>query len=190
MSEKLPRGPLRRAARLNPAAQRSAMSGKLRRGQFIRRGTTLVEILLITTLLSILLGLSVTLLARSMRISSESQQLQDRHLGVYRLAETFREDFRLADSWEIVSPGELRLNLPGRTVEYLSAEHEVQRQERGADDLDDTFRLPRSAVRFESDTTGPLTLLIETEVGLATSEQPDAPPAATRQLRIEGWKSP
>ncbi|MEX1039377.1 MAG: hypothetical protein WDZ51_02020 [Pirellulaceae bacterium] len=166
------------------------MSTELRCGQSLRRGTTLVEVLLMTALLTMLIGFSVTLLARSMRISGESQQLQDRHLGVYRLAENFREDLRLADSWEIVSPGELRFNLPGHTVKYLAAEHEVQRQQRGTEDLDDTFRLPRSEVRFEAADSGPLTLLIETEVGPDVAGQKDERSVAMRQLRIEGWKSP
>lgn len=166
------------------------MSPKRERGKSLRQGTTLVEVLLMTTLLSLLIGFSVTLLARSLRISSNSQQLQDNHLGVYRLAETFREDFRLAKSWEIISPKELQLNLTGRSVAYVVAEHEVRRKERGADVLDDTFRLPRSEVRFESVTSGPLTLLIETEVGPDVAGPKGVAPSVGRQIRIEGWNSP
>lgn len=156
-----------------------------------RRGFSLVELLVVLSMMAIVLVLCVGLIHTLLRLdrAARAQVAEDADLS--RLAREFRRDVRAATALEPIpfaaGPSTwLPLALPGgRTVEYRSRGNTLIRSERTAEAIlrTETFRLPsRVAVRWEIEGTGDRTV-----VGLVLDPPPgrEAGPAPAGH-RIEG----
>lgn len=137
-----------------------------------RSGFTLIEILVVLTLTSVVLGLIGTTLHRAMRTHHEAQRFCEDEGAAWRLSHQVRRDFRTAESVTIGElDGALTISLTaadGRTVAYHFLPRSVERTELGgSDNLTRRDRFPLSAAtawRFERD--GPR-IVLEAEGGSA-----------------------
>jgi len=145
-----------------------------------RRGTTLVELLIVMTGCAAFLSLSGQLLHRALKTQSESRRFFDAERTAWRLAEDFRRDVHAADAATTDGAGGaeslLRLELPEhRVVVYTREGASIVRTLTRPDGpaARELYPLPaRSAIEVEVDDAGRLvTLLIEAE-----EADPEAPP--------------
>jgi prepilin-type N-terminal cleavage/methylation domain-containing protein len=121
----------------------------------LRRGVSLIELLVVISIASVIIGLCVTTIHLLLR--SERDQSRDVRTAaiVSRLAEVYREDVHATSQSEIVVDAEhaqlILTDPPGREIVYTADEHLLRRVERlgGALVHRDVFCFPpESRIRF------------------------------------------
>jgi len=102
------------------------MSGKQRVRIPTRRGVTIVETIVLMTVVAAILGLCVLLLQLLMKLDVESRARVEASSALGRLSSQFRQDLHSATRAEVIGRSghrALRIQLTaGRTVEYLVPE--------------------------------------------------------------------
>lgn len=89
-----------------------------RRGSAVRRGVTLVELMVLMTAVAVMLGVCVTTLGLAMRLEADGRAAFERSETLGRLARLFRTDVHEARDASL-DGGVLRLTAPrARRVEY------------------------------------------------------------------------
>jgi len=128
-----------------------------------RRGSSILEMLIVVTILTALLAVAATLLASLLTHTGRQRSAYQGVQVATRLGESLRRDVRASASVEISDDAtQLRLALPEMTVvEYQVVEQGVERWERQEDRVRQTelFRLADlDAMRFERSAggTGPV----------------------------------
>ena len=146
-----------------------------------RRAFTLMEMLVVLTVGSVMLGISVGMLHLLLRSEQTGRDRVHRAAVSARLAEQFRADAAAAlRQVPIEAPALCQFILPGdRTVTYRALPEEVRREERIAERpvRQESYTLPEGcsvAVAIKGDPT--LVSLIVTHN--------NTPPAAGRQMRV------
>jgi type II secretory pathway pseudopilin PulG len=126
-----------------------------------RLGKSLLEALVIISLLSLVMGLAVTSLSTLFRVRQQVQRDSEQGAAISRLAARLRSDAHEAVSASANDRLELAL-ANGRTIHYTYAETSIVRQVRRDDTIlhHDTFRLSRTGkVAFEKQGAGPTSLI-------------------------------
>src|SRR5262245_10738443 len=111
-----------------------------------RRGRTLIEVMVIISMLSFIFAGSVTTLAAMFRLDRQFRRDREQSQTLARLGSLFRRDAHGAAS--VQAGAGCVLSLPdGRQVHYAAAERSITREVRqGAEVLhQDTFYLPAAA---------------------------------------------
>jgi prepilin-type N-terminal cleavage/methylation domain-containing protein len=94
-----------------------------------RRGTTLLEMLTVISLLAVLLTIGTTLLISLMRMHKRVTSDIDQRRTQLQLADRFRQDAHAAGDAQMSPEGKLILTLAGgRVVEYAAAGSHITRQ--------------------------------------------------------------
>jgi len=117
-----------------------------------RDGKSLLEVMVIISILSVVFGASTTTLAALLRLERQFRRDTEQGTSLARLAAHFRCDAHQATSCQVAAG--CKFTLPGgEEIDYSAAEREVIREVRrsGALEHRDGFVLPPGAViRFES----------------------------------------
>jgi hypothetical protein len=98
-----------------------------------RRGTSLIELLIVMSACTVVLTLSAELIHRVMRVQSRSQAFANSQRSAQRLSTAFRNDVHSASHYEtdpdrLGENGLIRLNPPvGSTVEYRHKNGTIER---------------------------------------------------------------
>ncbi len=118
----------------------------------IRKGFSLIELLLAMSVGSTVMLLSVGLLHRTMAQVSRATDRAEHQAALNRLVESFRRDVHNAVEVELRSPQELRLQLSsGAEVTYQYESHVVRRSQRVNEEQagrDSFSLLPRTNIEF------------------------------------------
>jgi type II secretory pathway pseudopilin PulG len=111
-----------------------------------RSAKTLLEVVVMISILSVVVGLSATTLATLYRVRRQTQLDSEQRAALHRLAMHFRADAHDALSARVTDHCEFMLP-DGRTIHYAFASPNVTRQLRKDDTVlhHDTFRLSRTA---------------------------------------------
>ena len=148
-----------------------------------RRAFTLMEMLVVLTVGSVMLGISVGMLHLLLRSEQTGRDRVHRAAVSARLAEQFRADAAAAlRQVPIEAPALCQFILPGdRTVTYRALPEEVRREERIAERpvRQESYSLPDGysvAVAVEGEADPPLASLVVT--------CDHAPPSAGRAMRV------
>jgi prepilin-type N-terminal cleavage/methylation domain-containing protein len=97
-----------------------------------RRGVSLIELLVVITVLAVLLGLCAITIQLLLRVGSDAQARRSAAASLGRLAEQFRADVHACDDVEVRPSAGLRLVLkPGVVIEYRVHAGSVARVESG-----------------------------------------------------------
>lgn len=95
-----------------------------------RRGVTLIEMLVVLTVLSVLIGLCAVTIQMLMRVGADAQSRRSAAAAIGRLAEQFRADVHASREAEVRPPSGLRLKTgAGATIEYRFQGGRVSRVE-------------------------------------------------------------
>jgi type II secretory pathway pseudopilin PulG len=116
-----------------------------------RRGKTLVEMLVLITILSMILGGVGTTLVALFKTDRQVLRDLDQLAALSRLGSRFRTDAHAAQSCQVGESCQLTLS-DGRTIDYSVAPRKISREVRRGDEVlhRDAFTLPEAAiVRFE-----------------------------------------
>lgn len=119
-----------------------------------RRGKSLVEMLVVITLLGGLAGTSGTVIHRLMRAEQAVHADLVWQRSVNDLAEQFRADVHAATEAALIDEGNgLRLTLPDGTVTYAISRHGIGRigEANGKDARSQEYRLEESGVKFTTE---------------------------------------
>lgn len=157
----------------------------------LRRGTSLIELMVVVTGCAAFLSLSGQLLHRAMRTQSESRRCFDAERTAWRLAKDFRRDANAAlaattAADDVGAGGLLRLELPGeRIVAYRRDGASIVRTEKQGDDAAsrETYSLPTAtaiAVEFNESTR-----LATLSIGSDPEDEAAPPPTRLRDARID-----
>ncbi len=137
------------------------MTDSVRRAQFIkptRRGTSLLEMVVVMGIATVMLGLAVTMIHLMLQAERSSTKTLWYGTSLARFSRTLRQDVHAATSADIPSPppggvARLELTLPKqRTVSFQIDRGAVTRTQSEAGEVRhrDVFYFPRdSAIRFE-----------------------------------------
>lgn len=156
-----------------------------------RAGISLIEMLIVISVMSITLGLAVMTIGFLMRAESGATQAFAASNMLSRLAADFRRDARAAREAEIGAddePGELRLILPeGRTVIYRGNGRSVERLVRQEEKLRqrEVYRLGSERIEFQVTEEEPRLASLSVTTRLKAVTNTEGAPAGTRVVRIE-----
>ena len=166
---------------------------EIRNPRSLRRGVSLVELLIVISIATVVVGMCVTTIHLLLRTQRDESRGVRTTVTLSRLAETFRDDVHATSQSEIGDDETGRRLLledeAGRRIVYRADEHQLRRIEtlRGAEVHRDTFYFPlESKIDFAREE--PLRLVrISIDVG---TERSDAPPPErvrppSRAVRIE-----
>jgi type II secretory pathway pseudopilin PulG len=150
-----------------------------------RRGKTLVEMLVLISVLTIILGLVATSLIVLFKTDRQVRRDLEQVTALARLSSKFRADAHAADSCQVAEACDLALP-DGRVVRYAAGPERITREVRRGDAVEhrDAFLLPATATaKFElpDETQGRLVRLT-----IAAAENSDRPYlTAVRPATIE-----
>jgi len=117
-----------------------------------RAAKSLLEVLVVISILSVVFGTSTTMLAALLRVERQFRRDTEQTTSLGRLAAHFRSDVHQAKSCQVAAG--CKFTMPdGREIHYAAAEREVTREVHrgGALEHRDGFVLPPgAAIRFES----------------------------------------
>jgi type II secretory pathway pseudopilin PulG len=154
-----------------------------------RRGWSLLELMVVITTVTTLLGFSAALVAQLMRFGKGERALVVAAANLERLGRDLRNDARAATRPSELSETRLVLTLAeGRSIEYLVRPADVLRTilRAGKTEAFDTYKLPTGTLaRFEAGRDG-----TTPTIALSLRLDPDANPSkagepAYRDYRIE-----
>jgi prepilin-type N-terminal cleavage/methylation domain-containing protein len=157
-----------------------------------RPGYSLVELLVVMTVATVVLGAAGVLLHTVLRTDQAVRDEQQAHAGISRLAEQFRADVHAAVAVEppaaeagaAAQPVEYRLRLPaGQTVLYRFETGKASRLEQAGQEVKrrETFTLPGdNMARIELRDNPPPT--VASLVLSSTGEAPGRPPGVTARI--------
>jgi prepilin-type N-terminal cleavage/methylation domain-containing protein len=176
-------------------SKESQKGQKTKLGHAQRRGVSLVELLIVISVATVIVGICVTTIHVLLRSERDQSRAVRTAVTLSRLTEVFRDDVHATSNAEIVSheaqPSRLTLSdADGRQIGYSADGHLLQRVEtaRGAEIHRDTFHFPSgSTMRFERDESPRLVRMIIDVAAALPHEMPEgrtrsAPP---RTLLIE-----
>jgi type II secretory pathway pseudopilin PulG len=141
----------------------------LPRGSVSRRGITLIETLIIVTMVGAVLGLCAVLIQLLGRLNSDARARATALTSLERLARQLREDAHASATAELqekaaAQPAGLRLlPAPRRSIAYLAQPAEVVRTESDGGNIvrREAYRLPDDGnARFMLRTDGPCRLIV------------------------------
>ncbi|HTI51907.1 MAG TPA: prepilin-type N-terminal cleavage/methylation domain-containing protein [Planctomycetaceae bacterium] len=129
-----------------------------------RRGVSLIEVLIVVTVASVVVGVSVTMLHLILRSERDQSRAIRTTVTLSRLTEVFRADVHASTELKVTPPetGPATLHLAdgaGRDIVYTADEHLLRRVEtaQGAEVHRELFHFPPgSAIRFEREESPPL----------------------------------
>jgi type II secretory pathway component PulJ len=157
------------------------------------RGFTLIEMLVIMTGVSAVLGLCVVTIQLLMRVSSDAQERRGAAAALGRLAEQFRKDVHGWDDAQLRMSAELRLGDGRRvSVTYTARDGRVERLEStGAQVVrHDAYALGRGgSATFERRDDGPRRFLVLVVIRKARAGRLD-PPRPIEVLALVGKDRP
>jgi prepilin-type N-terminal cleavage/methylation domain-containing protein len=89
------------------------------RNRVARRGVSLIELMVVISVLAVLLGLCAVTIQLLLRIGSDAQARRSASAALGRLAERFREDVHACDDVQLRTSAGLRLRLnPSVMIDY------------------------------------------------------------------------
>ena len=155
-----------------------------------RRGTSLMETLVVITVMTLLSGIAVTMICSLMRADDRGAEALSSSMTFSRLARDFRRDVRAAIGAEVTrdadnEPGRLSLGLPGgRLVVYRTDEKQLVRSSQAGpkDKHTEIFRLPKGETRFEFRRDGAMLGLLHRRQRAGTAG--NTPPAPAQEIQI------
>jgi prepilin-type N-terminal cleavage/methylation domain-containing protein len=157
------------------------------------RGFTLIEMLVVMTGVSAVLGLCVVTIQLLMRVSTDAQERRGAAAALGRLAEQFREDVNGCDDAQLGASGELRLgDGPRASVRYAARDGRMERVEStgGQATRHETYALGKGAsATFERRDDGPRQFLVLVVSRKARAGHPD-PPRPIEILALVGKDRP
>ncbi len=96
------------------------------------RGVTLIEMMVVISVLSVLIGLCAVTIQLLMKVGAEAHVRRESASALGRLAEQFRADAHAAESAEIRPPSGLRLKVDrGAVIEYAARDGRITRTKTG-----------------------------------------------------------
>ena len=117
----------------------------------LRPGKTLIEMLVLITILSVIMGVVATTLVALFKTDRQVLRDLDQLAALSRLGNKFRSDAHTAESCQVGESCQLTL-ADGRVVHYSVAPRRIAREVRRGEEVlhHDAFSLPEAAaVRFE-----------------------------------------
>jgi prepilin-type N-terminal cleavage/methylation domain-containing protein len=149
------------------------------RDRVAHRGVTLIEMLVVITVLGVLLDLCAVTIQLLMRVGSNAQARRGAAAALGRLAEQFREDVHACDDAQLRPSAGLRLTLDPRVVvDYEVRDGRVARVEStdGQANRHESYDLgPNGSAVFERRDDGPRRFLALVVSHKASSGRPDPP---------------
>ncbi len=144
----------------------------------LRRGVSLVELLIVISVATVIVGICVTTIHVLLRSERDQSRAIQTAVTISRLSEVFREDVHAASQGELLAvegqPPRLMLTgADGRKIVYSASEHVAERVETasGTPVHRDLFHFPSgSAVRLERDET-PRLVRIAIDIAAALPHQ-------------------
>jgi type II secretory pathway pseudopilin PulG len=157
------------------------------------RGVTLIEMLVVMTGVSVVLGLCALTIQLLMRVSSDAQARRSTSAALGRLAEQFREDVHDGDDVQLRASASLRLTRgPRVAITYEARDGRVERVEStgGQPSRRETYALERgSSAAFQRRDDGPRRFLALVVSHGARAGRPD-PPRPVEILALVGKDRP
>ncbi len=151
------------------------------------RGFTLIEMVVVITVGSAVMGMAATTLALLMRAEGEGAESASVSVATSRLARSFRDDVRDAEGAVVDAPRKIRLTQDdARSIQYEADHALLRRTVRQGDSVThrDEFHLLHGEVRFEVTHDGKVAVLMHTNRSDSTTDDSnEARPV--RSLRIE-----
>lgn len=151
------------------------------------RGFTLIEMVVVISVGSMVMGMAATTLALLMRAEGEGAESASVSVATTRLARSFRDDVRGAASAVVDAPKMIRLTQnDALSIQYEAEQALVRRTLRQGDSVThrDEFHLLQGEVRFELTHDGQGAVLMHTNRPDSTTDDlNEARPV--RSLRIE-----
>lgn len=117
----------------------------------VRRGKTLIEMLLLISVLTVIMTIVATTLVALFRTDRQIRRDLDQQTSLARLSGRFRTDAHAAASCQVGPTCQLAL-ADGRVIHYLAAPRKIAREVRRGDAVEhrDAFFLPEAAaVQFD-----------------------------------------
>lgn len=139
-----------------------------------RKGTSLIETLVIIVIGGIVATLAIKLLHQSQMNARQAQDWLDLEKGVTRLETQLRQDVRDADEVELPDDQTLVISLRDSSVSYTIKKGLVERTQKApvADQVQrEGYRLPKSRVTFSLSEADQVRVLIEANQGMPSSEE-------------------
>jgi hypothetical protein len=134
------------------------------RNRATRYGVSLIEMLVVMSGLSVVLGLCALTIQLLMRVSADAQGRRSTSAALGRLAEQFREDVHGCDDVQIRPSAELRLSRgPRVAITYTARDGSLKRVEStaGQTSRHETYALERgSSLVFQRRDDGPRRFLV------------------------------
>jgi hypothetical protein len=134
---------------------RQVLTSRINRGPHRRFGTTLMEVVIMISIASVLLGLCVTMMASLLRAQRRVNESTRETMVLSRIRRQLQKDVHAATSVTTDPDGQLILQFPGEPPVVLSAsEHVLNRKQTLSAD-----RVSREAFRLRIGSTTSLELL-------------------------------
>lgn len=157
------------------------------------RGVSLIEMMVVISVLAILFGLCAVTIQILLRVGSDAQAHRTAAAALGRLAEQFREDVHASGDAELRNAGGLRLRLDHQVViDYEVRDGRVARLETtgGQASRHEAFDLgQRGTAAFERRDDGPRRFLVLVVSHKASAGRPD-PPHPEEVLALLGKDRP
>jgi prepilin-type N-terminal cleavage/methylation domain-containing protein len=158
-----------------------------------RRGFNLIEMLVVMTGVSVVLGLCTVTIQLLMRVSSDAQARRSTSAALGRLAEQFREDVHGCDDVQLGASAGLRLSRgPRVAITYQARDGRMERVEStgGQASRRETYALERgSTAVFQRRDDGPRRFLALVVTHRGRAGRPD-PPHPVEILALVGKDRP
>lgn len=161
---------------------------RARNSKSVRRGTSLIQMLVVITALGFLTTTVITTIVSMMRAQGRAAGVWVVHHQWLKLTDDWRRDAHAATSAEIIRQDNapafvLRSALGSHSVTYVAGKNEVLRRETDGDKLvrTETYRLPDWNIRFEaapsktSTVPSPVTSLAVNQLVKLICTHPNAP---------------
>jgi prepilin-type N-terminal cleavage/methylation domain-containing protein len=139
-------------------------------GQQVRRGYTLIELVVVISMTSVLLVVVVGWLHQSLKFGSSMRERQRNHRSLTELAWQLRDDVRQSESIAVEDNNRLVIkSLGGNTTSYTlsNSKSVVERKENGSSNQQSQFELSDSSVAHWDTSEMP------DWISLVVSKQPD-----------------
>jgi prepilin-type N-terminal cleavage/methylation domain-containing protein len=165
--------------------RRGAAPGRVRH---TRRAVTLVEIMVVLSVASVVMGVAITMLHLLLRSERDHARAIRTTITLSRLTETFRADSHASETpTRVVSDagaeGLILAGASGREVAYSAKEHVIQRVESasGVEEHRDLFHFPPgSKIRFELEESPPIARVV---IDVASPRPESNPEQSSRGAR-------
>lgn len=138
------------------------------------KGSSLIETLVVVVIGGVIATLAIKVLHQSQLSAQHAQHWLDLQMGVTRLEPQLRQDLRESLEVELPNDQTLVIRMKDATISYESKDGLVERISKTKDadqDQHEGYRLPGSRVIITQDMPGQVSVLIEANQGMPSSEK-------------------